>query len=50
MVTVKNKFDTRQETSERHTPNDEYENFLTAHVETAFKCIQFKSKAKFRVP
>ena len=28
MVTVRNKFDTRQETSEMHIPNDEYEIFL----------------------
>ena len=29
MVTVRNEFDSLQETSERHSPNDEYENFVT---------------------
>ena len=42
MVTVRNKFDTLQETSERYTPNDEYENFVTAHIDTAAKCIPTK--------
>ena len=32
MVTVRNKFDTLQEISETYTPNDEYENFVSAHM------------------
>ena len=31
-VTAKNKFDTFQEISERHTPNDEYKNLISAHM------------------
>ena len=46
MVTVRNKFDTLQEISEKHTLNDEYENFITAHMETAAKCIPTKPRAK----
>ena len=39
-VTVKKKLDTQQETSsERHIPNDEYEHFVTAHIEAAVECI-----------
>ena len=49
-VTVQNKFDTLQETFERHTLNDEYENFVTIHIERAAKYIPIKPKAKFRVP
>ena len=33
MVIIRNKIDTFQEIFERHTPNDEYEIFVTAHVE-----------------
>ena len=46
MVTVRNKFDSLQEISETYTPNDEYENFITAHVEAAAECIPIKPKAK----
>ena len=49
MVTVRNKFDTLQETSEKHTPNDEYENFVTTHMEAAAECIPAKPRAKCRV-
>ena len=49
LVTVRNKFDTLQETSERHTPNDEYENFATTHIEAAAEWIQTKPSAKCRV-
>ena len=34
-ATVRNKFDTLQEKSERHTPNEKYESFLTANLEAA---------------
>ena len=47
MVTVINKLDTFQEKFERHTPNEEYENFVTAHIEAAAKCIIIKSRDKF---
>ena len=32
------------------TPNDEYENFVNAHLEAAAKCIPTKLKTKYRVP
>ena len=50
MVTVRNKFNTHQETFERHTLNDEYENFVTTHIEAAAKCTPTKPRAKCRVP
>ena len=38
-VNVGKMFDTLQETSERHTLNDKYENFVTLlHTEAAAKC------------
>ena len=49
MITLINKFDIFQETPEKHTLNDEYENFVTAHIQAAGKCIQIKPKAKCRV-
>ena len=39
MVTVRNKFDTFQETYETLILNDEYENFVTAHIEAAVNYI-----------
>ena len=44
MVTIKNKFDILQETPERHSPNDEYENFVTAHIEAVAECMPTKCK------
>ena len=38
------------DTSERHTPNDEYENFHATHMKAAAKCISTKPRAKYRVP
>ena len=35
MTTVRNKFDSLQETSETHTSNDEYENFVTSYLGVA---------------
>ena len=49
-VTVRNKFESLQETSEIHTPNDDYENFLTAYMEAVIECVPTKPKAKCRVP
>ena len=37
MVNVGKNFDNMQEITEIYTPNDEYENFLTAHIETDTK-------------
>ena len=39
---LRNKFDLLQETSEIPTPNDEYENFVNAHLEVAAECIPTK--------
>ena len=41
---------TLQKKSERHTPNDAYENFITAHIEAAADYIPTKPTAKCRVP
>ena len=49
-LALRNKFDAQQEISETPTPNDEYENFVNAHVEAAAECIPTKQKAKSRVP
>ena len=49
MVTVRNKSDTLEETSERHTPNDKYENFLSAQIEVAAKCILTTPRTKCRL-
>ena len=50
MITVRNKFNTLQGTSERHTPHDKYGNFITAHLEERAECILTKTRAKCRVP
>ena len=49
-LTLRNKFDALQEISETPTPNDEYENFVNAHLEAAAECIPTKQRAKYRVP
>ena len=45
-LTLKNKFNALQEISETPTPNDEYENFVNAHLEAAGECIPTKQRAK----
>ena len=45
-LTLRNKFDEVQEISEVLTPNDEYENFVNAHLEAAAECIPTKQRAK----
>ena len=45
-VTVINKFDTFQETSERLTLNDKYENFVTAHIKAIAEWIP---RVKYKV-
>ena len=49
-LAVRNKFDILQETSESQTPNEEYENFVSAHTEAAAECIPTKLKAKHTAP
>ena len=46
---LRNKFDALQKKIETHTPNDEYENFINAHLEAA-ECIPTKQRTKPRVP
>ncbi len=36
--------------TEKGAPNDEYENFIDAHLEAASKCIPTKPRTKYRVP
>ena len=38
------------ERTKKSTPNDEYENFVNAHLEAAAKYIPTKLKTKYRVP
>ena len=47
---LRNRFEILQEKTEKSTPNDEYENFINAHLEAAAKCIPTKLKTKYRVP
>ena len=48
MLTLRNKFNALQEISETHTLNDEYENFINAHLESAAECIPTKQGVKLR--
>ena len=48
-LTLRNKFDSLQEKTEAHTPNEEYENFVNVHLEVAAECIPTKQRTKPRV-
>ena len=50
VLELRNRFEKLQEKTEKRTPNDEYENFVNAHLGTAAKCIPTKLKTKYRVP
>ena len=50
ILELRNRFKTLQDKTEKVTPNDEYENFVNAHHETAAKCIPTKPRTKYRVP
>ena len=50
VLELRNRFETLQEKTEKGTPNDEYENFVEAHLEAASKCIPTKPRTKYRVP
>ena len=50
VLELRNWFETLQEKTEKVTPNDEYENFVSAHLEAAAKCIPTKPRTKYRVP
>ena len=47
---LRNRFETLQEKAEKGTPNDEYENFVEAHLEAASKYTPTKPRTKYRVP
>ena len=49
MVTVRNKFDTLQKTSERHMLNNKYENVIAGYLEESAECIPIKPRTKWRV-
>ena len=46
----RNKYDALQEKTETHTPNEECENLVNAHLEVAAEFIPTKQKTKSRVP
>ena len=50
VLELRNRLETLQENTEKCTPNDEYENFVNAHLEAAAKCIPTKPRTKYRVP
>ena len=50
VLELRNRFETLQEKTEKGTPNEEYENFVNAHLEAAAKCISTKPRTKYRVP
>ena len=50
VVELRYRFETLQEKTEKGTPNDEYENFVNAHLEAAAKCIPTKPRTKYGVP
>ena len=49
-ITLRNKFDALQEISETLALNDDYKNFINAHMEAAAEYITTKLRAKHRVP
>ena len=50
VLELRNRFETLQEKTEKGTPNEEYENFVNAHLEEPVKCIPTKPRTKYRVP
>ena len=50
VLELRNRFETLQEKEEKNTPDDEYENFVNAHLEAASKCIPTKPRTKYRAP
>ena len=45
-ITVRNRSGTLQETSEKRTPNDEYEDFVTTHQETVTELGAYQPNQK----
>ena len=50
VLELRNRFEKQQEKTEKGAPNDEYENFVNAHLEAAAKCISTKPRTRYRVP
>ena len=50
VLELRNRFETLQKNTEKGTLNDEYENFVNAHLEAAVNCIPTKPRTKYRVP
>ena len=50
VLELRNRFETLQEKTEKSTSNDEYENFVNAHLVATAKCIPTKLETKYRVP
>ena len=49
VLELRNRFEKLQKTG-KGVPNDEYENFVEAHLEAASKCISTKPRTKYKVP
>ena len=47
-LALRNKYDSLQQQTETHTPNEEYDNFINTHLEVAAEFIQTK-QSKYRV-
>ena len=47
---LRNKYDAIQEKTETHTPNEEYDNYVNAHLEVAVGFIPTKQRTKSRIP
>ena len=50
VLELKNRFETLQEKTEKGTPNNEYENFVNAHLEAAANYIPTKPRTKYSIP
>ena len=50
VLALRNKYDTLKEKTETHTPNEEYENFVNAHLEASAEFIPIKQRTKSTVP
>ena len=48
-LALRNKYDDLQEQTKTHTPNEEYENFVKAHLEAATECIPTEQRTKYRI-
>ena len=49
VLELRNRFETQQEKTEKGTLNDEYENFVNAHLEAVANCIPTKPRTKYKI-